>query len=258
MSQRSHIAHSGSRAISECSAAWSDESSVGMSSSPSSCALGRAEPDRLRLEARRRQVERDGLEGVAARDRLALVGDHLLGHRDPAEVERQAEPRFQPQRLHDRRLGLLLRLRVPVDRRLRDERRPGLEVERSHEVLLAEVQVDGALVDRRERARALDEPEHGARRLVDDGEGLAVRRPQRHACGRIVGAGPDPARRSSASARAARPPARAPPGRGSRRRPRRSGLRRPPRGRARRAPAGSRRRGSPPRPSGRAAPRGRA
>ena len=37
MSQRSHIAQSGSSAISECSAAWSDESSFGISSSPSSC-----------------------------------------------------------------------------------------------------------------------------------------------------------------------------------------------------------------------------
>ena len=44
----------------------------------------------------------------------------------------------------------------------RDERRTGLEVERAHEVLLAEVEVDGALVDRRVGARALDEPEHGA------------------------------------------------------------------------------------------------
>ena len=38
MSQRSHIAHSGSSAISECSAAWSEERSFGISSSPSSWA----------------------------------------------------------------------------------------------------------------------------------------------------------------------------------------------------------------------------
>ncbi len=41
MSQRSHIAHSGSSAISECSAAWSDDSSSGIASSPSSwCGRG--------------------------------------------------------------------------------------------------------------------------------------------------------------------------------------------------------------------------
>ena len=38
MSQRSHIAKSGSSAIIECSAAWSEPSSLGSASNPSSCA----------------------------------------------------------------------------------------------------------------------------------------------------------------------------------------------------------------------------
>jgi hypothetical protein len=53
------------------------------------------------------------------------------------------------------------------------------------------VKVDRALVDGRERALVLDEPEHRAGRLLDDGEGVGARRAERHARGRIVTAGPD-------------------------------------------------------------------
>ena len=52
-------------------------------------------------------------------------------------------------------------------------------VELVHEVRLAEVEVDRALVHGRVRARALDEPEHRAGRGVDDRERVRLGRPQR-------------------------------------------------------------------------------
>ena len=66
-------------------------------------------------------------------------------------------------------------------------------VELLDEVLLAEMEVDGALVHGRVRALALDEAEERAGRAVDDRERLAVPRAQRDARGRIVAALPDEA-----------------------------------------------------------------
>ena len=96
-------------------------------------------------------------------------------------MELDAEALLDPLGLLDRRLGLLLRLRVPVDAGRRDDRDAILEVERLDEVLLAEVEVDGALVHRRVRAVALDEAEERAGLAVDDGERLGVSRAERDA-----------------------------------------------------------------------------
>src|SRR5665213_2468500 len=52
---------------------------------------GRDVPDRLRVEGRRRQVELDGVDRGLVADALALVRDDLLGHRHPAEPEREAK-----------------------------------------------------------------------------------------------------------------------------------------------------------------------
>ena len=130
-----------------------------------------------------------------SRNRLLLVRDHLLGDRDAAERELQAEPPLDAQRLLDRRLRLLLRLRVPVAVERLDERAPRLEVELAHEVLPAEVEVDGALVHRRVRALALGQAEHGAAGGVDDEERVGRRRAKRRAGGGRVLAGPHPAAR---------------------------------------------------------------
>ena len=157
MSQRSHIAQSGSSEISECSAACSVESSFGIASSPSSCAGVGREPDRLGLEARRGQVERDRLDRVAAADRLALVADDLLGDRDAAEAQLEPEPRAP--RAAARRSSVCVSFFACVYQSTRDgldERGARVDVEPADEVLLAEVEVDGALVHRRVRARALD------------------------------------------------------------------------------------------------------
>src|SRR5581483_8964484 len=68
-------------------------------------------------------------------------------------------------------------------------------VELLDEVGAPEVQVDGARVDGRVRARALDEAEQVAARAVDDRERVRVGGAQRHASGRVVGTGPDVAAR---------------------------------------------------------------
>src|ERR687884_480877 len=69
MSQRSHMASSGSTAICECSAACS---------APSSWSSGSA-------------VERDEVERLVVRQPLALIGEHLLGDDHHAERERHSE-----------------------------------------------------------------------------------------------------------------------------------------------------------------------
>ena len=101
------------------------------------------------------------------------------------------------QRLDDRRRRLLACLRVPVDRDRPHERGPRLEIEGRDGVLLAEVEVDGPVVDGRVRALALCRPEHRARLLVDDHERLGVTRAQRDASRRRVAPAPDvPGRRA--------------------------------------------------------------
>ncbi len=127
----------------------------------------------------------------AVADRLARVADDLLGHRDASEVELDAEPLGRLQRLLDRRLRLLLHLRVPVDARGADDRDAILERQRLDEVLLAEMEIDGALVHGRVRAVALDEPEERSGLALDDGERLRVARAQRDACRGVVAALPD-------------------------------------------------------------------
>ena len=85
-----------------------------------------------------------------------------------------AEPAVCPLGLLDRRLRLLLRLRVPVDAPWADHGYAILERERFDEVLLAEVEVDGAFVHGRIRTVALDEPQERAGLAVDDRERLGV------------------------------------------------------------------------------------
>jgi hypothetical protein len=90
-------------------------------------------PDRLRREVLLREVERDQVDHRVVRERLALVGDHLLGHRDVAECKlgHAAERPLLGDRL-DEHHRLLLRLRVPVAIELLDQRPPTVNVELAH------------------------------------------------------------------------------------------------------------------------------
>ena len=130
-----------------------------MSVSPSSICVFGDEPDRLGLELRLREVERKGLDRLAVADALPLVGDDLLGDDDAAEGEVDAEPALFAERLDDRRHRVLLRLRVLVAGVRLDEGGAILQVELGHAVRLAEMEVDGALVDGRVGALLLDEPQ---------------------------------------------------------------------------------------------------
>ncbi len=151
----------------------------------------RREPDALGLVRRRGQVERRRVDHAAVGDRLPLVRHDLLGDVDPSMVELDAGDAPAAQRRDDRGLGLLPRLRVPVDGYRADERRSRLEVEGGDAVRLAEVQVDRTRVHRREGAFALRRAEQRPGRLVHDDERLGVARPERQPCGRRVAPSPD-------------------------------------------------------------------
>src|SRR5207244_774763 len=146
--------------------------------------IGGDVPDRLRLEACLRKVERDGLERRLVADGLLLVCDDLL--RDGEAAKRQLQPAalLAAERLLDRGRRLLLRLRVVVAAVRRDDGGSCAEVELADEVALTEVQVDRALVNRRVRALPFDDPENGARWSLDDGERIRARGAQvRLRCG---------------------------------------------------------------------------
>ena len=114
---------------------------------------------------------------------LALVGQHLLGHRHLAEgeLDRATRPRPAGDRIvatsaavggpelprsadpFDEDLGLLLRLRVPVAVEGVDEGTTPVQVQLAHLVGAAQVQVDGPGMDRGEGALGLDRAEHLSR-----------------------------------------------------------------------------------------------
>ena len=160
---------------------------------PSSVRFRRDEPDGLGLVRGGREIERHGLERRAVARRPLLVRDDVLGHGNTPERELDAAPALDAKALLDRRLRVLLRLRVPVARERLDERDPCVEVEPFDEVRLPEVEVDGAVVHGRVRALALDDAEHGAVARADDEHGIGARRTERHARRRVVAAGPDEA-----------------------------------------------------------------
>ncbi len=118
---------------------------------------------------------------------LALIADHLLGHRDLAEAELElagaADVALRCDRV-DEDHRLLLRLRVPVVVEGVDDRAARIEVELGDLVRAPEVQVDRPRVDRREGALRLDLAEHLARRALDDGDRVERRRAQGDLAGR--------------------------------------------------------------------------
>ena len=89
MSQRSHIAISGSTAIWPCSVACSEPSRTSGGSAAGE-PVGQHVPERLGDEVLLGQLEGDDVDRLLVGDRDPLEGDHLLGHRDLAEVELDA------------------------------------------------------------------------------------------------------------------------------------------------------------------------
>ena len=126
------------------------------------------------------------VEHLARAELLALEGEHLLADGDAAEAQRHAAALAAVEQPLDLGVDLALGLRVPVAGERLDERAARVEVELAHLVLAALVQVDGALVDGRARARQLDGAEQLALLHVDDLDAVRRRRAQRDARGREV------------------------------------------------------------------------
>ena len=138
-------------------------------------------PERLRVEALLRQVDRQQVEDLVVGDTLLLVRDDLLGDRDDSEAQHHAHEVALVADLLDPGVGLLLRLRVPVAREGLDPGGAVVQVQLADLVALAHVQVDGAGVHGRRRARRLDVADHLAGVGVDDGDRVDPRGAQRDA-----------------------------------------------------------------------------
>ena len=184
MSQRSHIASSGSTAICVCSAACSEPSSASSGKSSASRSSSSSYQSAWVVNDCGGRSSDLQVDDLVVGQALALVGEDLLGHGDHAEAERHAERRAAVEQALDLRLGLLLGLRVPVAVERGDERAARLDVELADLVGAPEVQVDGAVVDGRRRARRLDGAEQLAVGDVDDRVAVGRGRAQRHARGR--------------------------------------------------------------------------
>ena len=139
------------------------------------CVAAQFEPDRLRREARGRQLERGQVDLGVVGEPAALVGEHRLGHQHAAEGERHAECLAPVEQPLDQRLGLALGLGVPVAVERLDQRAARVEIELAHVKRAAEVQIDRARVKRRECARELGGAERLPGAQLDDLEGIARR-----------------------------------------------------------------------------------
>ena len=109
------------------------------------------------------QVERDHVDHLVVGEPLALERRHLLGDRDGAEGELDAERAAAALRALDEDLGVLLGLRVPVAVEGLDHRAAAVDVELAHLVGAAEVEVHRAGMDGAEGALGLDRAEQLAR-----------------------------------------------------------------------------------------------
>ena len=142
-----------------CSAAWKVPRSFGICSRPSSRAGSGENQTASVSKVVSGMSSGTDIERRTVADRLACVGDDLLGDRYAPEVELDTEPLGCLDRLLDRRRRLFLHLRVPVDAGGADDCHAILERDGLDEVLLAEMEVDGALVHGRvTRGRAPRDP----------------------------------------------------------------------------------------------------
>ena len=155
MSQRSHIAISGSTAICACSVACSAPSSSSSGTVRRAARGVELEPQRLRREAA--SAAGRARRGRAARGRTGAGAGRRAPCRSRSTSPKESVTPSVSRRSSRRtisvsvsRLGCVYQ--SPVERR--DQRAPALEVELAHLVGAAQVQVDGALVHRRVGARA--------------------------------------------------------------------------------------------------------
>ena len=126
---------------------------------------------------------------------LPLVGDDLVDDLDLPVGELHPRAPVAQLAREDRRRRVASRLRVPGQVVLPDERDALLEVEPVHQVALASMEVDRALVQRPQGARGIGDPEDRPGLLVDDQDRVGARTAQRDACRGRVGAAPGEAGR---------------------------------------------------------------
>ena len=159
-----------------CSAACSVESSVGISSSPSSCvSVGTYQTASVSKVVAGRS---SWTVAIVAWSRMPLRWYATTCSVTETRPNVSSRPSRRSVRSGSSIAGrrLLLHLRVPVAGERFDDRVACGDVELSHEPRLSEVEVDGAFVHGRVRALALDDPEQRAGGRVDHGE--RVRGPQ--------------------------------------------------------------------------------
>ncbi len=199
MSQRSHIASSGSTAICACSAACSEPSSASSGSPAETTASGSSYQSAcVENDVWGRSSATRSSTSWSASRRVWYATTCSVTTTEPNE-SRHAEPLAPVVEPLDVHVGLALGLRVPVALERPHERAARLQVERLDLERAPAVQVHGALVRRAERAPAVDGPEQLARGELDDREAVAARRAQRDRAGRVLAG-------VARDIRAARPP----------------------------------------------------
>ena len=180
MSQRSHIAYSGSRAISACSAACREP---GAACSSVSCKPGQGVVERgcgtasqnawvVKVCSGRSRVVVSS--DVAVRHVAALVGDDLFRDLQVAGEQGGAGQLARVGLSGDQHVLVGLGLRVVAAVEVVDHDRARLEVEVLDEVAAPQVQVDGAGVTEAEDALALHRADDLALPPLDDGELLVA------------------------------------------------------------------------------------
>ena len=110
------------------------------------------EPQRLRGKPGGREVERDEVDLPVVAEPAPLVGEHRLGDEHAAKGQRHAERLAPVEQPLDQGVGFALRLRVPVAVERLEVRPSRLDIEVQDLIRAAEVQIDRALVKRRECA----------------------------------------------------------------------------------------------------------
>ena len=168
MSQRSQVANSGSSPIEACSAACAAPGQVdGRDAAGRQQPGGQRPPDRRGVQGALGQVERLLAERLARGHPAAQEGHHLVGDPHPAEADPGGAPVGVLALLGDLDVGDLPG-RGAVARLVEHHRRdPVLEVQREHEVGLALVQVDRALVHGAVRRAGVDGAEQPAGDVLD-------------------------------------------------------------------------------------------
>ena len=167
MSQRSQVANSGSRPIEACSAACAaPPRSMPAAVSASAWSGGYGPPHRPGQQVAGRQVERRLAERRAGAVAPPGEADHLAGHLDVAEADLGLAPGHLPQFAAHLDLGHVPGGGGVAGLARLHQRHPVVQVQRPHQVAVALVHVDGALVHDQVGRGLVHRADQPARRLL--------------------------------------------------------------------------------------------